>query len=263
MGEPRQNDNAERQAASLSALAATLSDIRAETIAELGLAPGMSVLDAGCGAGELAVSLASQVRPNGRVVGVDLNPALFDRARAAAASAGVEVDFREGDIRELPFGRDEFDVVRSERVFQYLDPSEAPRAAAELLRVTKPRGIVQIVDPDHLQTAMTATDRELAHLLAQQFTLISKDPESGLYLGGLLRAAGAADVRVELWPTTFTSLDDFRAVRDLKSELAYLAARHLAHAERAAAFMADLEARDRAGTFLSTIITYSATGRKV
>jgi hypothetical protein len=36
----------------------------------------------------------------------------------------------------------------------------------------------------------------------------------------------------------------------------------LADAERAAAFMTDLEARDRAGTFLSTIITYSATGRK-
>jgi ubiquinone/menaquinone biosynthesis C-methylase UbiE len=237
--------------------------MRANTIAELGLAPGMSVPDAGCGAGELAVSLAHRVRPNGRVVGIDLNPALFDRARAAAASAGVEVDFRVGDIREIPFDRDEFDVVRSERVFQYLDPSEAPRAAAELLRVTKSGGIVQIVDPDHLQTAITATDREFAHLLTQQFTLISKNPEFGLYLGGLLRAAGAADVRVELWPTTFTTADDFRAVRDLKSELAYLVARHLADAEGAAAFLADLEARDRAGTFLSTIITYSATGRKV
>lgn len=172
-------------------------------------------------------------------------------------------DFREGDIRELPFDQVEFDVVRSERVFQYLDPSEAPRAAAELLRVTKPGGIVQIVDPDHLQTAITATDRELAHLLTQQFTLISKSPESGLYLGGLLREAGAEDVRLELWPATFTTANDFRAVRDLKSELAYLEARHLADAERAAAFMADLEARDRAGTFLSTIITYSATGRKV
>jgi SAM-dependent methyltransferase len=270
VGDPRQADNAERQAACLAAIAATLSDMRAKTIAELGLAPGMAVLDAGCGAGELAVSLARQVGPSGRVVGVDLTPVLFDRARAAAASAGVEVEFREGDIREMPFDRDEFDAVRSERVFQYLDPSEAPRAAAELLRVTKSGGIVQIVDPDHLQTAITATDRELAHLLTQQFTLISKNPESGLYLGGLLRAAlggllraaGAEDVLVELWPSTFKRLDDFRAVRDLKSELAYLVARHLADAERAAAFMADLEARDRAGTFLSTVITYSATGRK-
>jgi SAM-dependent methyltransferase len=262
VADPQRPDDVERQSACLAVLAAALSEMRAKTIAELGLVPGMSVLDAGSGAGELAIGLAPQVQPGGRVVGVDLNPELFERARAAAASACVEVDFRVGDIRELPFERDEFDVVRSERVFQYLDQSEAPRAAAELVRVAKPNGVVQIVDPNHLQTAITATDRELAHLLVKQFTIISKNPESGLFLGGLLRAAGVPDVRVELWPTVFASLDAFRAVRDLKSELGYLVARRVVNPDRTAAFLADLETRDREGSFLATVITYAATGRK-
>ena len=260
-GDARRSD-VERQAARPGALAAALSETRAKTVAELGLGPGMSVLDAGSGAGELAISLASRVQPGGRVVGVDLNPELCDRARAAAASAGVNIDFRVGDIRELPFDGDEFDAVRSERVFHCLDPAEAPCAAAELVRVAKRGGIVQIVDPDHIQTAITATDRERGRLLAEQFSRISKNPESGLYLGGLLRAAGAADVSVELWPSTFTSLEAFLAVRDLWSELAYLVARRVVDAEQTAAFMAELEDRDREGSFLATVITYSATGRK-
>jgi len=260
--EAPRSDDAGRQAACLSALAAALSDMRAKTIAELGLAPGMSVLDAGSGVGELAIGLASHVMPGGLVVGIDLNPDAVYRAKAAATAAGATVDFRVGDIRELPLEDDQFDAVRSERVFQYLDQSEASRAAAEMLRVAKPGGIVQIIDPNHLQTAITATDREVARQLAQQFTLFSKNPESGLFLAGLLRTAGAVDVRVELWPTTFISLADFLAVRDLRSELAYLVARGIADADRSGAFMADLEARDGAGTFLSTVITYAATGRR-
>lgn len=252
----------ERQAASLAALAAVLADIRAGTVAELGLAPGTAVLDAGCGVGELAISLAPRVEPGGRVVGIDLNPDAVDRAQAAGSSGGVRVDFRVADIRALPFERDEFDAVRSERVFQYLDPVEAAGAAAELVRVAKPGGIIQVVDPDHGQTAITATDREVGSLLLEQFTRLSKNPESGLYLGALLRAAGAEAVAVRLWPSTFTSLSAFLAVRDLRSELAYLVARRVADADRAAAFMADLVERDRDGGFLASMITYSATGQK-
>lgn len=246
----------------LSALAEVLSGIREKTVAGLGLVPGMSVLDAGCGVGELAISLAPRVIPGGRIVGIDLNAEAIERAHAAAANADVEVEFRVGDIRDLPLDDNAFDAVRSERVFQYLDLSEASRAAAELVRVARPGGVVQIVDPDHLQTAIAATDRELAWLLTQQFTLFSKNPESGLFLTGLLCATGAVDVRTELWPIVFTRLADFSSVRDLRSELAYLVARGVANADRTAAFMTDLEARDRNGTFLSTVITYAATGRK-
>jgi SAM-dependent methyltransferase len=128
--EPRGWGDPERQAACLAALAASLSEIRVNTLAKLGLGPGMSVLDAGSGVGELAIDLVSLAQPGGRIVGVDLNPDAVERARAAAVTAGVEVDFGLGDIRDLPFASDEFDAVRSERVFQYLNGSDAPRAAA-------------------------------------------------------------------------------------------------------------------------------------
>ena len=53
-----------------------------------GIGAGMRVLDIGSGAGDVALLLADLVGPRGRVVGVDLNPAILDTARARAQAAG-------------------------------------------------------------------------------------------------------------------------------------------------------------------------------
>jgi len=55
----------------------------------LKLAPGMSVLDAGCGPGRLAVPIARAVGPEGRVLAVDLQPRMLKRAKGKAAAAGA------------------------------------------------------------------------------------------------------------------------------------------------------------------------------
>jgi ubiquinone/menaquinone biosynthesis C-methylase UbiE len=120
--------------ACMATLADAFADVRKQTLAELDLGPGTRLLDAGCGAGELAIALAPRVQPGGRVVGVDLNADIIGRALAAAADAGAEVDFRVGDIRDLPCAENEFDSVRCERVFQHLERTDWPRAAAELIR---------------------------------------------------------------------------------------------------------------------------------
>ena len=219
------------------------------------------MLDAGCGLGELAIELVPTVTPGGRVAAVDSNPDAIARAREAAARAGVDIDFAVADVRDLPFGRESFDVVRSERVFQYLQPGDAAQAASELVRVTRPGGLVQVVDPDHFQMTIAASDREVAHALGEQFAGLSANPESGLLLGGWLRDAGAVEVTVDVHPTVFTRLATFSLVRDLRRELDYLAARGRVDRERGAAFMADLERRDEQGVFLAVVEVYVGTAR--
>lgn len=76
---------------------------------ELGLAPGMRLLDVGCGPGRHAVSLAGRGLD---VVGVDISPDFVRLARRRAAEAGARVSFFEGDAENLPF-EDEFDAVVS------------------------------------------------------------------------------------------------------------------------------------------------------
>src|SRR5690606_25874522 len=62
--------------------------------------PGHRLLDVACGTGVVAVTAA---RRGARATGLDLTPALLERAREHARIAGVEVDFHEGDVEALPF----------------------------------------------------------------------------------------------------------------------------------------------------------------
>ena len=76
----------------------------------LELAPGMSVLDAGCGPGRLAVPIAAAVGPQGRVLAVDMQPRMLEKARAKAAAAGfANVEFLQAGLGEGRVPADRFD----------------------------------------------------------------------------------------------------------------------------------------------------------
>lgn len=109
------------------------------------LKPGERVVDVGSGAGIDSLIAAKMVAPDGWVIGVDMTPAMLDRARAAAAESGFEdVEFREGVMEELPVEDEWADVVISNGVLN-LTPDK-PRALAEMARVLKPGGRLQIAD---------------------------------------------------------------------------------------------------------------------
>jgi ubiquinone/menaquinone biosynthesis C-methylase UbiE len=95
-------------------------------------------LDAGTGAGTLALALAPLVR---EVVGVDIVPELLERARV---SAPANVTFVEGDVTKLPFDDFSFDLACSRRTLHHIARPEL--AVAELVRVTVPGGLVFVDD---------------------------------------------------------------------------------------------------------------------
>ena len=111
-----------------------------------GLTKGMQVLDLGSGAGDVALTLAELVGPQGSVIGVDTNADILDTARRRVEATGwSNVEFRHGDIHDLDVGN-QFDAVVGRWVLMYVpDPAKLLSIVAGRLR---PGGIVAFQESD-------------------------------------------------------------------------------------------------------------------
>lgn len=109
------------------------------------LKPGERVVDMGSGAGIDSLIAAKMVGPIGQVIGVDMTPAMLNKARRAAAEAGLtNVEFRDGYAEALPVPDGWADVVISNGVLNLMPDKAA--ALQEMTRVLKPTGRIQIGD---------------------------------------------------------------------------------------------------------------------
>jgi ubiquinone/menaquinone biosynthesis C-methylase UbiE len=116
-------------------IAERIADAGRTTVAAAEIGNGDKVLDVACGAGNATIPAA---QTGAEVTGLDLTPRLLDQGRSAAAEAGVEIDWIEGDAEQLPFEEESFDVVIS--VFGCMFAPDHRAAAAELARVLNPGG---------------------------------------------------------------------------------------------------------------------------
>jgi arsenite methyltransferase len=106
---------------------------------------GEHVVDVGCGAGIDSLIAARMVGPTGSVVGVDMTPAMVDKARESArTSRTTNVEFRQGLAESLPVEDGWADVVISNGVVNLFPDKLA--GLREIARVVKPGGRLQIGD---------------------------------------------------------------------------------------------------------------------
>jgi ubiquinone/menaquinone biosynthesis C-methylase UbiE len=99
------------------------------------VAAGCRILEVGCGAGVALPRFAQLCKPS-RLVGVDIAPELVEQARDRIARAGVRAELYTGDVRALPFGSRQFDVVVDFGTCYHIDrPATALREIARVLDV--------------------------------------------------------------------------------------------------------------------------------
>jgi len=92
---------------------------------------GDRVLDVACGTGVLARAAAEAVGREGAVTGIDLNPGML----AVAAGAAPDIDWRQGDVVDMPFGAESFDTVVSQfGLMMFPDKTAALREMSRVLR---------------------------------------------------------------------------------------------------------------------------------
>jgi ubiquinone/menaquinone biosynthesis C-methylase UbiE len=165
-----------------------------------GLRSGMQSIDVGCGIGLLTM-LMHDISGRAKTVGVDGSLARIETARSRLSPAANGIEFVNADIHELPMHADSVDFAWSRFVFEYLpDPGAVLR---EMIRVTRPKGIVAVADLDaqlmnfHPQSASTREGMQKAmHLLAQE----GFDPWIGRKLFALFKSHGMRQVNATAVP---------------------------------------------------------------
>lgn len=101
----------------------------------IGEVRGRSVLDVGCGDGDLAVALS---KAGARVVGIDSSEAMIEAARQRAAREGVQAGFQVATAQQLPFAPESFDLVVAVTILCFVE--DAAPVFREMARVLRPGG---------------------------------------------------------------------------------------------------------------------------
>ena len=125
-------------------------ELRPEAVAlidKLGLHPGQSAIDVGCGPSGIVALLAETVGPGGRTVGLDANPLHIARVRELIARTGLSgVELLTGDARDTGLATGSFDLVHARTLLVTIpEPAEV---LAEMVRLAKPGGWVASQEPD-------------------------------------------------------------------------------------------------------------------
>jgi SAM-dependent methyltransferase len=105
-----------------------------------------SVLDIGCGTGEITARLAAKY-PQATFIGIDLEEQHLDRARARCAEFGSRVRFQFGDALALPFPDEQFDLVVCRHLLQAVP--DAGRVLAEIRRLLRTGGRAHLIAEDY------------------------------------------------------------------------------------------------------------------
>ena len=152
---------------------------------------GDTVIDLGSGAGNDCFVARHETGAEGKVIGIDFTPAMIQKARANAEKLGYNnVEFREGDIDQMPVNDNVADVIVSNCVLNLVPNKE--KVIGEIFRVLKPGGHFSISDIVLVGTLPDALRQDAEMYAGCVAGAIQKDT----YLG-YIEAAGFRDITLQ------------------------------------------------------------------
>lgn len=225
--------------------------------AYLEVGPGQRVLDAACGLGDLTRILAEIVAPDGEAVGVDFSDAMVMEARRRAEDSGLPVRFERGDIMALDLPDESFDRARAEQVLQHITSPEA--AIAELVRVTRPGGLVAVMEPDWDTLVIDADNLAMSRAFTHyNSSVVIRHGAIGRRLVSLFRDAGLVNVAVT--PSVVTP--PYPVVREhIESNVRNAEAIETMPESELEAWLRDLDARYKEERFFAAFSYFRVVGR--
>ncbi len=180
---------------------------RRQMVSELDLTPGDKVLDLGCGPGLWTPMIAEKVKPQGKVIGVDLCEDFVEFARKNLKDHPLKknIKFQVGDFNNLSFEDESFDAVFFGNCFAYV--TEPNRVLNEMKRVIRKGGKVIGKDFDGAIIIFHPIDPHLsAKVLAAAARGLKEDPPkpyfnnyTGRKMQGLFLEAGLKNVQTNTY----------------------------------------------------------------
>jgi ubiquinone/menaquinone biosynthesis C-methylase UbiE len=165
----------------------------------IGVAPGASVIDIGCGVLGILPQLRSRVGDAGRVVGLDIEPRLLAVAGQLSARHGLAVETVLADAASTGLPSGSFDLVHERMLL--LNVTRPHDVVAEMARLTRPGGIVALQEPDSAAWAIDPPHPAWELLRAEVtgvYPRTGRDFRTGRRAARLLREAGLQDVQVRV-----------------------------------------------------------------
>lgn len=183
--------------ARLSVLSQAMAETTGALLDRAGVPRGGAILDAGCGAGDVTRELAQRAGPGARMVGVDLDEAKLDAARAG--NPGLRFERRAIDAPRALDDLGPFDLIYARFLLSHLtDPAAA---IAAFRRALKPGGLLVVEDCEfaaHLCWPPRASFDRYVAWYRKAARKRGADADIGPKLPGLLRTAGLQDVEARI-----------------------------------------------------------------
>jgi SAM-dependent methyltransferase len=175
----------------------------------LGLKPGMTAVDIGCGLGYLGYTWWPYFGDNGKYIGVDLSSELLHDAKKASRewAVGGDTEFINGDAYNVPIADNSVDWAMCQVVLMHL--THPQNALKEMVRAVRPGGLVVCIEPDNLSSALIKRNWSLPEPDIEELLLVFKieliankgriklgrgDTNIGVKLVHMMSKAGLVDI---------------------------------------------------------------------
>ena len=189
--------------------AAMVRPLTERLLLNAGLAPGMRVLDVGCGVGDVAMLAASIVGPSGRVIGVDREAVAIKAAEQRAAAAGLDIKYRQAVVEDRPdLGQFDFAIGRYILSHQP-DPASFVRTVSSYVRQG---GVIAfqeaLVTRDLFQLNQAPLWQRVVDVIISAFSITMQHPDVGARLVETFHIAGLDGATVWCDVMTYCQPDD-------------------------------------------------------